>query len=133
MTKQPVDPESGESEALGTASIRVQGCGWCRRPLPEPKATGRPRRYCSAPCRQWDWVTRRGARDVRITEEQLVMARSQVDALHDAVYVLACAVADTERDLAALGSRPSVAEFRPILDWLLENARPLTTIRLRPE
>jgi hypothetical protein len=70
---------------------------------------------------------------VQITEQQLVMARSQVDALHDAVYVLSCAVDDAERDLAGLGARPSAREVREILDWVLENARPLTAIRLRPE
>ena len=107
-------------------------CGWCRTRLPEAKATGRPRRYCSQACRQWDYVTRRGSRDVRITEEQLVLARTEVDALHDAVYVLACAVHDAERDLASLGSRPSAREVREILDWVLENARPLAGLRLRP-
>ena len=108
-------------------------CGWCRRPLPSPKSTGRPRQYCTQACRQWDYVTRRGNRDVRITEEQLVLARSEVDALHDAVYVLSCAVNDAERDLAGLGSRPSAAQVREILDWVLENARPLAGLRLRPE
>ena len=107
-------------------------CGWCRRPLPPKKATGRPRRYCSAACRQWDWVTRRGLRDVKLTEEQLVLARTQVDELHDAIYVLACAVEDAERDLASLGSRPSAGEIREIAEWLIENTRPLTSLKLRP-
>ena len=70
---------------------------------------------------------------MRITEEQLVLARSEVDALHDAVYVLSCAVNDAERDLAGLGGRPSAAQVREILDWVLENARPLAGLRLRPE
>lgn len=115
------------------AQTRGRKCGWCRRPLPEAKSTGRPRKYCSQACRQWDWVTRRGTRDVQITEAQLVLARSQVDALHDAVYVLSCAVSDADRDLAALGARPSAREVREILDWVLENARPLAAFRLRPE
>ena len=122
MTEPAISREDGERR-----------CGWCRHPLPEAKPTGRPRRYCSQACRQWDYVTRRGERDVRITEEQLVLARSQVDALHDAVYVLACAVSDTDRDLAALGSRPSAKDLREILDWLVENARPLAGLRLHPD
>ena len=51
----------------------------------------------------------------------------------DAVYVLSCAVDDAERDLAALGARPSARELREILDWVLANAKPLVGIRLRPE
>ena len=133
MTKEREDPMGRELEHLSRARAQPQHCGWCRRPLPVPKATGRPRKYCSSKCRQWDWVTRRGTRDVRITEQQLVLARSQVDALHDAVYVLACAVADTDRDLATLGSRPKASEVRAILDWLLDNTRPLGALRLRPE
>ena len=62
-----------------------------------------------------------------------MLVRSEVDALHDAVYVLSCAVRDAERDLSTVGSRPSARDLREILDWVLENARPLTTIRLRPQ
>lgn len=124
--------DSGTTRAAGEQEVPTRRCGWCRRPLPEAKGTGRPRRYCTQACRQWDWVSRRGTRDVQITEEQLVLARAEVDALHDAVYVLACAVGDAERDLASLGSRPSAREVREILDWVLENARPLTTVRLKP-
>lgn len=54
-----------------------------------------------------------------------MIARSELDALHDDLYVLACAVDDTERDLAAAGARPTVAELRELLDWLLDAARPL--------
>jgi hypothetical protein len=38
--------------------------------------------------------------------------------------VLACAVEDVERDLAAAGD-PGVAELQEALSWLLEAARPL--------
>jgi hypothetical protein len=54
-----------------------------------------------------------------------VIARTELDALHDDLYVLACAVEDAERDLAALGVRPTATEVREILDWLLDAARPL--------
>jgi hypothetical protein len=55
----------------------------------------------------------------------LVIARTELDALHDDMYVLACAVDDAERDLAAAGTKPSIAELREIVDWLLDAARPL--------
>ena len=54
-----------------------------------------------------------------------MIARSELDALHDDLYVLACAVDDAERDLAASGARPTVKELRGIVDWLLDAAKPL--------
>lgn len=93
--------------------------------LPERSGPGRRREFCSQRCRQWDWVSRQRAHELQISEDELVIARGELDALHDELYVLACAVEDTERDLAALGSRPSAREVREILDWLLDAATPL--------
>jgi hypothetical protein len=55
----------------------------------------------------------------------LVIARAELDALHDDLYVLACAVDDADRDLAAAGTRPSTRELTDILSWVLAAARPL--------
>jgi len=54
-----------------------------------------------------------------------VVARSELDGLHDGLYVLACAVEDVERDLAERGS-PTVGELADALTWLLDAARPLS-------
>ena len=53
------------------------------------------------------------------------MARSELDALHDDMYVLACAVDDAERDLKAAGAKPTPKELREIVNWLLAAAKPL--------
>ena len=58
------------------------------------------------------------------------MARAELDALHDDLFVLSCAVADTQRDLA--GSRLSTAELQDALRWLLEAAEPLAARRIAP-
>jgi len=50
------------------------------------------------------------------------MARSELDALRDRLYVLECAIADVERDLAA-GLDP--VELQEALAWLLDAAKPL--------
>jgi hypothetical protein len=60
-----------------------------------------------------------------LSEGELVIARVELDELHDDLYALACAVDDTERDLEAAGGAPNGAELRRILDWLLAAARPL--------
>jgi len=93
--------------------------------LPASSGRGRPRQFCSQRCRQWDWVSRQRARELELSDGELVMARATLDELHDELYVLACAVDDADRDLAALGRRPTPAELRQILEWLLESARPL--------
>lgn len=60
------------------------------------------------------------------------MATAELDALHDELYVLACAVDDARRDLAAAGAEPTAAELREILDWVLEAAAPLRDRELGP-
>jgi hypothetical protein len=100
-------------------------CRWCRRVLPERSGPGRPREFCSQRCRQWEWVARQRAHELELSEGELVIARSELDALHDDLYVLACAVDDAERDLKAAGTKPTIAELRDIVSWLLDAAKPL--------
>mgnify|MGYP001813495521 CR=1 FL=1 len=116
MTESAGSTEDGES-----GPVR---CRWCRRVLPPRKGPGRPREFCSQRCRQWEWVARQRAAELQLSENELVIARDELDALHDELYVLACAVEDTERDLAA-GGRRTVQQLTDALEWLLEAARPL--------
>lgn len=60
------------------------------------------------------------------------MATAELDALHDELYVLACAVDDARRDLEASGARASARELREILDWVLQAATPLRDRELGP-
>jgi hypothetical protein len=74
-------------------------------------------------------VARQRARELELSENELVVARTELDALHDELYVLACAVEDVERDLS---SRPTNAELREALDWLLDAAKPLRDREISP-
>lgn len=111
---------------------RVRRCRWCRRVLPSPVGRGRPREFCSQACRQWDWVGRQRARELALRDDELVIATAELDELHDELYVLACAVDDARRDLAAAGTRATAKELREILDWLLDAATPLRDRELGP-
>jgi len=102
-------------------------CRWCRTVLAEHRGAGRPREFCSQRCRQWDWVSRQRARELELSEGELVIARGELDSLHDDLYVLACAVADTQRDLE---HRMTAAESIGALRWLLEAAEPLAARRI---
>ena len=98
--------------------------------LPKQKM-GRPRVFCSHACRQWDWVGRQRARELQLNENELIVAKAELDQLHDELYVLACAVDDVERDLAAAGQKPATTELDEMLAWLLEAARPIRDRELR--
>lgn len=102
-------------------------CRWCRIVLPVRTGRGRPRAFCSQPCRQWDWVSRQRARELALSDGELVMARRELDDLHDELFVLACAVADTKRDIAD-GISPK--EALESLRWLLDAADPLAARRI---
>lgn len=115
--------ESPQHETDRESGGEVARCGWCRRVLAPRQGPGRPPRFCSQRCRQWNWVARQRAAELNLSEHELVIARAELDTLHDDLYVLACAVEDTERDLAA--GEPTAAELREMLDWLLAAARPL--------
>ena len=100
----------------------LRRCRWCRAELPVATGPGRPRQFCSQRCRQWDWVARQRADELELSEGELVIARGELDRLHDDLYVLSCAVADIEQDLS---QDPDPAELRELLDWILSAARPL--------
>lgn len=99
--------------------------------LPLQHGPGRPRRFCSQRCRQWNWVAKQRATELALTEHDLVIARDELDRLHDDLYVLACAVDDVERDLAA-GTRHTIRSLTDDLTWLLEAARPLRNRSIPP-
>src|SRR4029453_12736482 len=100
-------------------------CRWCRRVLPDRAGPGRPREFCSQKCRQWDWVARQRAHELELSDGELVIARAELDRLHDDLYVLAWAVEDTAKDLEAMGAKPNANELRRMLDWLMSAATPL--------
>ena len=69
-------------------------------------------------------MSRQRANELQLSEDELVIARTELDKLHDDLYVLACAVDDTVKDLAA-SAKPSANDLRHMLDWLLAAATPL--------
>jgi hypothetical protein len=111
---------------------RRSRCRWCRRVLPVQKM-GRPRVFCSQSCRQWDWVGRQRARELQLNEDELIIAKAELDQLHDELFVLACAVDDVDRDLASAGKAPGTSEVKEMLSWLLEAARPIRDRELQTQ
>jgi len=115
MTEHPTTDRAG-------GEVR---CTWCRRLVVRTPGPGRPRKFCSQPCRQWDWVSRQRAADLALGIDEIVVSRAALDALHDDLYVLAAAIDDTEQDLADPSLANDRRELRRALDWLLQSAAPL--------
>jgi hypothetical protein len=70
-------------------------------------------------------VSRQRAQELQLSEGELVIARAEVDALHDDLYVLACAVDDVTEDLGAMNARPTVKGLSDTIEYLLQAAKPL--------
>jgi hypothetical protein len=87
---------------------------------------GRPRRFCRQSCRQRAHEARRRAAELGLTEQELVVARAELDALYDQLYVLECAIEDVDRDLRASATK---RDYTEALAWILEAARPLRGLR----
>ena len=98
-------------------------CKWCGRAFELVAGPGRPALYCRRSCRQRDYEARRRAGELGLGETELIIAKSELDALRDALYVLEAAVEDVDKDLADAADDP--VEVRRALDWLLQAARPL--------
>jgi hypothetical protein len=119
------DPQTDPD--VGRRAGTERRCRWCRFPLAEHAGAGRPRQFCSQRCRQWDWVSRQRARELALSDGELVMVRTELDALHDDLFVLERAVADTTRELA---HDLTAAEALIALRWLLDAAMPLARRRM---
>ena len=119
-------------DSSGIASLKTVDsarCQWCRSPIAQRSGAGRPRRFCCQSCRQWDWVARQRATELALSEDELVIARKELDALRDQVYVLRCAIADVEADLDP-SIDPTTRDFKAALKWLLQAAKPLAQDQL---
>jgi hypothetical protein len=61
--------------------------------------------------------------------DDVVVSREALDDLQGRLYCLQAAIDDVDRDLAA-SNAPD--EVRTALRWLLDNARPLTSVWIEP-
>ncbi len=105
--------------AVGEPTLR---CSWCHRPLPPQDGPGRPRRFCRQSCRQRDYEARRRSAERGLDETEIIVTRARLDALHDRLWVLSCAIEDVDGDL---GRATDAGDYRAAVEWLLEAARPL--------
>jgi len=75
-------------------------------------------------------VARQRATELALSENELVIAREELDELKDQIYVLHCAVVDARRDLEK--PRQTKESLTELITWLLEAAEPVTAASLSP-
>ena len=125
-----ITPDESSRDAL-ERHVMIQSetrpCRWCGRPVAQQVRPGRRREFCSASCRQRDYEARLRAREVGLSESELIVTRQALEEMHDALYVLEAAIEDVDRDLE---SAKTAKDYREALDWLLQAARPLVAKRL---
>jgi hypothetical protein len=109
-----------------TDSGQGSRCRWCGRNLPPRTGPGRRREFCKDSCRQLDYQARRRAAEVGLSEQELIVARRELDELYDRLYVLEAAIEDVDRDLA---DDPTPEDYRDAVAWLLASARPVVEQR----
>ncbi len=97
-------------------------CRWCGRAIDLRPGPGRPKQFCTASCRQADYIARQRSAEAGLSEAELIVTRTALDELRDQLYVLEAAIEDVERDL---GTADGEQDLRDALDWLLAAARPL--------
>ncbi len=125
MTKSPQQAGGAlHNTQTNVSSTDYVKCRWCRNPLVPTTGAGRPREFCSQACRQWDWVARQRATELALSEDELVITRTERDTLRDQIFVLKCAVQDVEQDLDP-SIDPTTRDYKAALAWLLEAAKPL--------
>lgn len=110
-----------------TKPAETRRCRWCGRPFAVRTGPGRPRDFCKRSCRQRDYEARQRSREGGGSESELIVARGQLDALYDQLYVLEAAIEDVDRDVERART---AGDYRDAVEWLLEAARPLVAMRL---
>ena len=75
-------------------------------------------------------MARQRATELALSENELVVAREELDDLKDMIYVLHCAVIDARRDLE--NPRQTKESLADLVGWLLEAAEPVAMASLSP-
>jgi hypothetical protein len=76
-------------------------------------------------------MARKFAASHGLGDDDVIVDRTKVEDLQGLLYCLQAAIEDVDRDLSGPG-KVSAREVREALDWLLDNARPLTEAWIEP-
>jgi hypothetical protein len=90
---------------------------------------GRPREYCRQGCRQQAFLARKLAAAHGLADDEVIVARGELEVLQDRLALLRYAIGDIERE-EATGGGP--VDPRAAYDWLIDHAREVVALRIEP-
>ncbi|MGQ0848452.1 MAG: hypothetical protein ACT4OP_04940 [Actinomycetota bacterium] len=105
-------------------------CLWCGRQFRRTPGPGRPPLYCRRSHRQRAFEARHLAARHGLSSDDVLLSRSTLSQLADAIYVLEAAMEDIDNDLAEAGNTGS---HQAALWQLYGAAAGLRALRLEPK
>jgi hypothetical protein len=114
------------SDATGEVVLR---CRWCGRRFDRKPGPGRPKEFCRQGCRQQAHMARKLADAYGLGPGDVIVSRDALEQLQGALYCLQAAIEDVDRDLADARTK---GDLQDALRWLLDNARPLSSVWIEP-
>ncbi|MGX1737590.1 hypothetical protein ACWIB8_00250 [Corynebacterium flavescens] len=100
-------------------------CQWCGKELP-PNGRGRPRKFCSASCKQRAYEQRNNVSGTSIPADAVILSPQRANALRDGLFELRCSAEDV-----ATASKEGAAseELTQLCAELVALARELEELR----
>jgi len=117
-TRPTTEQTTNTGSDAGQGSGTDRRCGWCRRVLPQAGSVGRPRLYCGQACRQRAYEQRAATAKAGLSDDVVLVRRTELDGLQDRLYQLRCAIEDVQ---TLLGERHTKAELERSLQDLVRS------------
>ncbi len=104
---------------------RPTTCQWCGKAI-ESSGRGRPRKYCSATCRQRAYEQRHNLSGRPIPADAVVITPERAEQLRDGLFEVRCAAEDVA---TAAGEGAGAAELEGLCSELVALARRVEKLR----
>ena len=110
---------------ISTRANKPATCQWCNTELPTA-GRGRPRKFCSAACKQRAYEQRSGVRGTAISDDAVVLSPAKFARFKDGLFELRCSAEDIE---TAVGEGANAEEVAHLCQEMVSIARRLEELR----
>ncbi|WP_235923053.1 hypothetical protein [Corynebacterium lizhenjunii] len=92
-TRSGTDNRANHFDVVHGRRRKPATCQWCGKELPAP-GRGRPRKFCSASCKQRAYEQRNNVQGTPIPADAVIMTRARANGLRDGLFELRCSAED---------------------------------------
>ncbi|WJY89721.1 hypothetical protein CCONF_05935 [Corynebacterium confusum] len=100
-------------------------CQWCNKEM-DQNGRGRPRKFCSAACKQRAYEQRNAVSGTTIPEDAIIMSPKSAAELADGLFELRCGAQDIQ---TAVQEGAEVSEISQLCEEMVALARHLEELR----